>query len=150
MLENLVFGSPIEGTPPSPDHIRAVLHDYCKFLSEGDVDGILNLFDPEARFFDPVGEPPRIGHDQIREFFEPSAGQLVLRPEGAIRVAGFYAAVGMRARVHGYGPEFFVDTLDAVVFNEAGRMTHFYAFWGSSNNPSPDTNWPPHQGWDNT
>ena len=73
----------------------------------------------------------------------------MLSPEGAIRVAGFYAAVGMRARVHGYGPEFFVDTLDAVVFNEAGKMTHFYAFWGSSNNPSPDKNWPPQKGWDN-
>mgnify|MGYP001334946751 CR=1 FL=1 len=57
MLENLVFGSPIEGTPPSTYHIRAVLHNYCKCLSEGDVDGILNLFDPEAHFFDPVGEP---------------------------------------------------------------------------------------------
>ena len=112
MLDNLVFGNPIEGTPPSPNHVRSVLNEYCKCLSGGDVDGILNLFDPQARFFDPVGEPPRVGHDQIREFFEPSAGQLVLRPEGAIRVAGFYAAVGMRARVHGYGPEFFVDTLD--------------------------------------
>ena len=59
MLENLVFGNPIEGTPPSPNHVRSVLNEYCKCLSGGDVDGILNLFDPEARFFDPVGEPPR-------------------------------------------------------------------------------------------
>lgn len=141
MTKTAPFGHPQTGTPPSPEHIRQAIEDYCRFLTEGDLDGILSLFDKDAIFFDPVGDPGRNGHDEIRAFFEPSAGQLELRLEGAVRVAGFYAAVAMRARVHGYGPEFFVDTLDALLFNEAGKITQFYAFWGSTNNPSPDTSW---------
>ena len=142
MTPEVPFGHKIEGTPPSPEHVNKVLHDYCAALSAGDLDGIINLFDENAQFFDPVGEEARHGHAEIREFFAASAGMLELRVEGAVRVAGFYAAAAMRARVHGFGPDiFYVDTLDALAFNEAGKITQFYAFWGPTNNPSPDTSW---------
>ncbi len=142
MSFSLPFGHKIEGTPPSPEHVQKVFNDYCASLSSGDVAGIINLFAEDAEFFDPVGAGGVKGHDEIRAFFEPSAGLVELRVEGAVRIAGFYAAAAMRARAHGFGvDEFFVDTLDAVSFNEAGKITRFYAFWGPTNNPSPNTQW---------
>ena len=101
-----------------------------------------NLFD--LGHFQSVGEPPRVERDKL-ESFQPSASQLVLRLK-AIKLV--YAAVGMRAHQCTAMDLSFI-TLDAVVNNEAGKMTHFYAFYEIINNPSPDTNWPPQQSWDN-
>ena len=135
------FGFPVEGTPPGADVITEKVEAYCKFLSEGDVDGILSLFTDDVLFFDPVGLPPRRGHADVRPFFEASAGKVELRTEGPIRIAGFYAAAPMRARAHGFAPNLFVDTLDVIVFTQDAKMKEFYAFWGATNNPSPNLDW---------
>ncbi|MGC6511831.1 MAG: nuclear transport factor 2 family protein [Parvibaculales bacterium] len=142
MSLSVPFGHAIDGTPPSAEHVQKVFDDYCAAVSSGDLDGIVKLFAEDAEFMDPVGQEVAVGHDKIRAFFEPSAGLLELRVEGAVRIAGFYAAAAMRARAHGFGVEtFYVDTLDALSFNEDGKITRFYAFWGPTNNPSPNHDW---------
>lgn len=53
---------------PSVEHIRQMFERYAVCLSEGDVEGVVSLFAPEALLEDPIGTEYR-GHAAIRDFF---------------------------------------------------------------------------------
>jgi steroid delta-isomerase len=50
--------------------IRATIDAYVKHSCAGDMDGLVSLFTEDARQEDPVGQPPNVGHDAIRGFFD--------------------------------------------------------------------------------
>jgi steroid Delta-isomerase len=51
------------------DAIRLTIDDYVKHSCAGDMDGLVSLFTEDARQEDPVGQPPNVGHEAIRGFF---------------------------------------------------------------------------------
>ena len=50
---------------PGPDHVRDVFARYAQALSEGDTDGLVALFTPDATLEDPIGTEPHRGHAAI-------------------------------------------------------------------------------------
>ncbi len=44
--------------------------EHCRLMSEGDLDGLLALYAPEATFEDPVGSGPQTGREALRAHLE--------------------------------------------------------------------------------
>jgi len=44
---------------------KEVVLEYCRRMNAGDLDGVLALFAPDARFEDPAGSTPMVGTDAI-------------------------------------------------------------------------------------
>jgi len=114
---------------PSADHIRAVFARYVDAVSRGDVEAVVALYAPDARVEDPVGSSPHVGAAAIRAFYAGSAGTVSLELEGHVRVAGREGAAAMIARTRGATP-MIVETLDAMAFDDDGRITSMRAYWG--------------------
>jgi steroid delta-isomerase len=51
------------------DAIRETLEQYVARFNAGDFDGLVALFAEDASQEDPVGTPPNVGHEAIRQFF---------------------------------------------------------------------------------
>lgn len=45
---------------------KAVVLEYCRLMNAGDLDGVLALFTPDARFQDPVGTEVLVGREALR------------------------------------------------------------------------------------
>ncbi|MGV9455995.1 nuclear transport factor 2 family protein [Streptomyces sp. NPDC003635] len=45
---------------------KAVVWEYCRLMNAGDLDGVLALFTPDARFQDPVGTEVLVGREALR------------------------------------------------------------------------------------
>ena len=51
------------------DEIRATVDQYVERFNAGDFDGVAALFTDDATQEDPVGTPPNVGREAIRQFF---------------------------------------------------------------------------------
>ncbi|MDX6284824.1 MAG: steroid Delta-isomerase [Frankiales bacterium] len=51
------------------DEIRSTIEQYVARFNSGDYDGLVALFADDATQEDPVGTPPNVGHEAIRQFF---------------------------------------------------------------------------------
>ena len=51
------------------DAIRTTVEQYVTRFNAGDFDGVVALFTEDASQEDPVGTPPNVGHEAIRQFF---------------------------------------------------------------------------------
>ena len=122
---------------PTYEHMRDAVLTYARCMSEGDIEGILALFTPEAVFEDPVGQEPHIGTAAIRGFFESGYkqvnGEMLMRPEGEVRVAERHAACAMIVDCAKADEPFWIATLDVFVFAEDGLISGMQAYWGKHN-----------------
>jgi steroid delta-isomerase len=122
---------------PSPEHIRWVFEEYGNRMSNGDTDGIVALFAPDAYIEDPVGSGKHVGHAALRKFyqggFDATGGPLEMKLEGAVRVAGANAAAAYIVRTLNHTEPFRVETLDVMTFSDKGLITSMLAYWGPSN-----------------
>jgi steroid delta-isomerase len=115
---------------PDPDSIRSAMQRYVKLLCDGDVDGILDLYAEEATVEDPVGLPPRQGREAIRNLYGLAAGKLRVELTGPIRVAGRECAMPMLAEIdRREGGKLYVDVIDVMEFDDAGKVVRMRAFW---------------------
>lgn len=124
-------------TIPSPDLIRGVIARYAQCLSNGDIEGLAALFAPGATFEDPIGTPPYIGPEGVREFFSAAlrqtGGRILFQPEGAVRIRGVHAACAFTATCDRIEPPFVTETLDIFRFDAQARIESLVAIWGESN-----------------
>lgn len=122
---------------PSPDEMRAAALKYFSCFATADVDGIMSLFAEDAVVEDPIGAPPQQGAAAIRKFFESGfayvGGRILFEPEGAVRVAGNYAACAAIAICDRASPPFRMETLDVWTFDESGKFASMKAFYGPTN-----------------
>jgi steroid delta-isomerase len=122
---------------PGPDHVRDVFARYAQALSEGDTDGLVALFTPDATLEDPIGTEPHRGHAAIARFFrlgfDATGGRILFRPEGDVRVNGRHAACAFVATCDRASPPFEVDTLDIARFDASGRIESMVAILGPTN-----------------
>jgi len=114
-------------------HIRDVLERYPKLLSDGDAAAIVALYADDATIEDPVGAPAHAGREAIARFYEASAGKVLMKITGPVRVAGDEAAAPFRVLVGPEGSRKVIDVIDVMRFDVAGRITSMRAFW------SPDS-----------
>ena len=112
-----------------PNHIRQVYERYFKMVNKGDVDGILELYTDDATVEDPIGSELRRGSDGVRAFYEASAGTIVMKRSGPVRVAGNEAATPLVVLIGPEGQQQALDIISHMVFDDEGKITSMRAFW---------------------
>ena len=112
-----------------PNHIRQVYERYFKMVNKGDVDGILELYTDDATVEDPIGSELRRGSDGVRAFYEASAGTIIMKRSGPVRVAGNEAATPLVVLIGPEGQQQALDIISHMVFNDEGKITSMRAFW---------------------
>jgi steroid delta-isomerase len=111
------------------DEICAVCDQYIALLSKGDVDAIVDLYDAGARVEDPLGTPPKNGHDEIRGFYAGVSGvNLTATRLGPVTVVGHEAAFQFRVDVPLGEDTISMVTTDLMTFNEAGKVVSMKAY----------------------
>ena len=122
---------------PGPDHIRGVFERYGALVTAGDTDGIVALYAPDAVVRDPVDGPEHRGHAAIRAFyqsgFDAMGGGIRMTLDGNVRIAGRHGAAAYVARTVNHSEIFETDTLDVMLFDDAGLIVSMDAYWGPAN-----------------
>ena len=128
---------------PGDEHMRAVFDRYRAAMGRGDLDGVVALFAPDARWEEPIGTPASIGRDAIRARYAAAlgsaGGKIAMRADGAVRIAGNRAVACSIARVFSEGQPFDVESANAIVCDEAGLITEMQVYVSvSSFKPAKD------------
>lgn len=113
------------------DAIRTTISDYLARFSANDRDGWLALFTDDATVEDPVGSLVRHGKEQIGAFFDESHAMptsLELVADGPAIVVGSEAAFRFTIRVNLDGAIFLLSAIDAMTFDDAGRISSQRAY----------------------
>ena len=117
---------------PTPDYVRALYDRYPEMVTKGDVDGIVDLYTEDATIEDPIGSDIHRGRDAIRAFYEASAGTVLMKRTGPVRVAANEAATPLVVLIGppGEGQQA-LDIISHMVFDENGKVTAMRAFWSA-------------------
>lgn len=116
----------------SPDVIARGIKAYFAAIRAMDVEAWVATFAPDAMSYDPVGAPPNVGHDALRQFFNAIAGafKTVNMTEDHVFIAGDGAAVkwtGTGTGKNGRNVRF--EGIDIFEFNQAGLIQTIRAYW---------------------
>lgn len=101
-----------------------------------DVDRWVNTFAPDAESHDPVGTPPLVGHDALRQFLTGifSVFETIGLTEDHIFVVGDVAAVKWTGLGRGRnGKDVVFEGIDVIECNPDGKIISLRAYW----NPTP-------------
>ena len=116
---------------PSQAAMKAALQAYVDGLNAGDADAVIALFAPEAEIEDPVGTPPKRGCEIERWFRRAVEMRARLELAGPIRGShGGAAAMAFTVTTRFEGQLRATRSIDAVRFDEAGRITRLEGYWG--------------------
>ena len=119
---------------PTPEQIIAAVHGYVEAFAKGEPELAVALFAADATVEDPVGTPPKVGTEAIREFYTMSMQTgAKLHLDGPIRVGENYAAFSFQVRLTMEGKVMTVDVIDIFRFNDAGKIAKMEAYFGPSN-----------------
>ncbi|OLT33922.1 hypothetical protein BJF79_34105 [Actinomadura sp. CNU-125] len=84
----------------SRDDICRICDAYIAAMSGDDVEAVMSLFAPDATQEEPIGTPPRVGHEEIRAFFTRSLRvPFTMKRMGPVTVVGRHAAFQARVDV---------------------------------------------------
>ncbi len=114
---------------PDANAIRQLYERYPELVTKGDVDTIVALYADDASIEDPIGSEPHRGRDAIRAFYQASAGTVVMKRTGPVRVAGSEAATPLVVLIGPEGQQQALDIISVMSFDDAGQVTSMRAFW---------------------
>lgn len=119
---------------------------YIKAFNNGDVDALTALFVPEAEVHDPVGTPPKLGHEGISAYYRSGTENgSKLEISGPFHVAGDSLAVHITVHVNTQSDiyqaqanslpkgQMLIDLIDVFTFNEQGKIVLMRGYWGPDN-----------------
>ena len=120
---------------PSEQERKEVAIAYCERVTAGDVEGILELFEPDAVIEDPVGTGPVAGHDALRAYYRNIVDNYRSRietgePRGRHEAAFVALPIVVSATIDGKTSA--VNSVDVFEINDARRITRMWAYWGPS------------------
>ena len=119
---------------PSAEQMTTAVHGYIDAFARGDAEAVVALFASDASVEDPVGTPPKVGHEAIREFYTFSmATGAKLHLEGPIRLGEDYAAFAFQVRLKMGEADATVDVIDVFRFDATGKVRKMEAYFGPSN-----------------
>lgn len=107
---------------------------YIDAYNAKDLDGIIALFAPDAVVVDPVGTPPKTGHDELRAFFAvgiEAGARLTL--DGPVRAGAGHAVFPFHVDLQWDGQVMRIDVIDVFRFNDAGLIAEMTAYFGPEN-----------------
>ncbi len=119
---------------PTPEEVKAVAEAYIAASNANDKAAVLALFAPDAVWFDPVGQPPHVGHEGVGEFFDQTrtlADRIEMKLNNVI-VCGTEAAMLLEiTAVIGDGG-MVMDCVETLEVDDAGKIAGMKAFWDMS------------------
>lgn len=121
---------------PTREQIERVVERYAAYLVEGDADGAIALFTPDAVVRDPADEEPISGADGLRALFTQAASSVVsMDLTGPVRVLkdGTHGAAPFRVLLEMENSRIVLDSIDVFGFDEVGRISSMTAYWGPEN-----------------
>jgi steroid delta-isomerase len=116
----------------SPEVISRTIKTYFAAIRAMDTEAFVATFAPDAMSYDPVGAPPAVGHDGLRQFFEAIAGafEKVGLSEDHIFIAGNGAAVKWTGQGRGKnGRDVRFEGIDIFELNDEGLIQTIRAYW---------------------
>jgi steroid delta-isomerase len=119
---------------PTPEQVRAVIDAYVDGYRRNDKQAVLDLFQPDAVWHDPVGQPPHVGHEGIGAFWDQvhaMADSIVLEPSNVI-VAGEGSGEGVMVfdiEVATGGGTMAIPAVEVFTIDDAGKITLLKAYW---------------------
>ncbi len=116
----------------SPDNIAIAIKNYFAAIRAMDAEAWVATFAPDAITYDPVGAPPTVGHEALRQFFNAIAGAFkkINFTEDHIFIAGDGAAVKWTGTGTGKnGRDVRFEGIDIFEFNPAGLIQTIRAYW---------------------
>jgi ketosteroid isomerase-like protein len=119
---------------PSPEEISKLVHNYVDASNRNDKDTVVAMFAPDAVWFDPVGQPPHVGHDGVAAFWDQTrtmADRIEMILDDVIAV-GSEAAMRFRIRATIGGNVMEMDGIETFEVDEDGLFTRVKAYWDMS------------------
>jgi steroid delta-isomerase len=116
----------------SPEIVSQTVKEYFAALRAMDEQAWINTFAADAVSNDPVGAPPIVGHQKIREFFQSvtAAFKEVGLTENDVFIVGHTAAVKWTGRgISKQGRDVRFEGIDIIQLNEAGKIQTVHAYW---------------------
>ncbi|MFD4998116.1 nuclear transport factor 2 family protein [Streptomyces buecherae] len=117
---------------------RLVL-DYFERVNAGDVDGICEMFAPQARVEDPVGTGPVVGEEAIRAYFRRVVEEFGTQDTPGTLTGSQddqHVAVGLRATIRNpqdpAGGRLAVNVTSVFRFDASGLIEEMRAYWGAT------------------
>jgi steroid delta-isomerase len=114
---------------PTPDEIRSAMQVYVKAMCDSDIDTIIDLYADDCSVEDPVGGTLQRGRETLRAFYAATAPAIQLELTGPIRVAGSECAAPMLAELTTPDAKMYIDVIDVMKFDDAGKIVSMRAFW---------------------
>jgi steroid delta-isomerase len=120
---------------PSHADMVATVEAYVRGFATNDADLICGLFAADATLEDPVGSPPCIGGEAIRQFYTRimKEGGARLELNGPVRTTARSAAFAFSSYLTRDGVDIRIDPIDVFEFDEAGKIKSMRAYWGAMN-----------------
>lgn len=118
----------------TPEQMTAAVHTYVDAFDQGDAERAVAIFADDATVEDPIGSPPYVGTDAIRNFYTvamSTGAKLTLT--GPIGVAATHAAFPMRIRLNWDGRPMTIDVIDTFAFDASGKVSRMQAYFGPTN-----------------
>ncbi len=116
----------------SAEMIEKTVHDYFAAISALDAEAWVATFAEDGVSHDPVGTPPLVGKEALRQFFNAIAGGFEQMHMAADQmfIVGQSAAVKWSARGTGKnGRAVTFAGIDIFEINEAGKVQNICAYW---------------------
>ena len=112
--------------------MKKALQDYVDAFNTNDLERLMALFADEAKVEDPVGKPPKIGRQEIEDFYRESMSgeaqlELLAAPRGSF---GNAASITFAVHAETDGRSMRIDVTDVMTFDENGKIVTMRAFWG--------------------
>ncbi|WP_440898009.1 steroid Delta-isomerase [Amphibacillus sp. Q70] len=112
--------------------MKTKLQEYVDAFNKGDLKRLMALFADEAKVEDPVGQPPKVGRQEIEEFYQQSllGGaqlELLVPPRGSFSNA---ASITFAVHSKAEGQSIRIDVTDVMTFDTNGKIVTMQAFWG--------------------
>ncbi|QXJ26134.1 nuclear transport factor 2 family protein [Actinomadura graeca] len=116
---------------PSEAARKAMALEYVRRINAGDIDGVLDLFGDDIVFEDPVGRPPLIGKDALREHIALAVGARAHETPGPPVTSMDDRLVVTQTRVVVRVPAVMTFNIIGIVeLDEDGLGRRVQAFWG--------------------
>ena|SRR3954464_843839 len=116
----------------SPEIIAKAVRAYFAAIRAMDAEAWVATFASDATDYDPVGAPPTVGHEALRQFFNAIAGafKTINFTEDHIFIAGDGAAVKWTGTGTGQnGRHVRFEGIDVFEFNQEGLIQTMRAYW---------------------
>lgn len=112
--------------------MKRTLQEYVNAFNQRDLECLMSLFANDATVEDPVGKPPKKGHQEIERFYRESMSgesklELLAPPRGSF---GNAASITFAVHTKMEGKSARIDVTDVMTFNDDGKIVTMQAYWG--------------------